>query len=324
MLILNENHPQRKGLERFTEVITPSQAQKADIRALRLGVLNLMPFMDETERDILQSIGYSVLQIEPIWIKITSLKKTGRHTPLNYVDAFYLTMEEATKQKNLDGLIVTGAPIELLDFEEVEYWKEMEKIFDYARKNIYSSMFLCWAAMAAAYHHYGIGKVAYPKKLSGIFRMNNVQQDRHPLTMGMNPEIWVCQSRQTDVDQEALQNLDSRNKIVRLLESSEQPIALNRRKIGITTFASVGLEEVYNLGHFEYHENTIDQEVKRDKGNSSERNYPIENYYANPDLQEGTPKIFWKSDRTLFYGNFLNVIYHRINQDKKRHQGFSL
>ncbi|MFH1358472.1 MAG: homoserine O-succinyltransferase, partial [archaeon] len=319
MLILNENHPQREKLGRVTEVITPSEADHADIRALRLGILNLMPMMDETENDILQSIGHSVLQIEPIWIKIASREKSGKHTSIEHIKNFYVTMEEATKDKNLDGLIITGAPIELLDFEEVEYWEELKKIFDYTKDHIYLSMFLCWAAMAAAYHQYGIRKIKYPTKLAGVFKMKNIHGDNHYLTKGINPHLHLCNSRSTDIDQLKLKELIQQGKIIKLLESDEKPEALARQEVGITTFACPEFNAVYNLGHFEYHENTLHQEIERDK--AKEIKYPIHNYYKDSETQE-IPKISWKSERTIFYGNFLNLIYSLMNQKKIPHKQF--
>ncbi|MFA5993182.1 MAG: homoserine O-succinyltransferase [Candidatus Pacearchaeota archaeon] len=324
MLILKDNHPAREKLKHLTEIITPKEAQVADIRALRLGILNLMPVMDETERDILQSIGHSILQIEPVWIKIATREKTGKNTSLSHINDFYVTMEQATKEKNLDGLIITGAPIELLDFEEVEYWDEFKKILDYARKNIYSTMFLCWAAMAASYHFYKIPKVTYPQKLVGCFTTNNVQQDNHPQTKGMNPIIEICQSRHTGLDQNKLNLFVSSGQIVELLKSSEKPKVLNGDEIGVIAFASKDLSEIYNLGHFEYHEKTIDQEVKRDKEKNQQLNYPIENYYLNPEIFEGIKPISWRSSRTIFYGNFLNIIYQLMNKNIKAHNPFVL
>lgn len=324
MLILKDNHPAKEKLKHLTEVISPNEAQKADIRALRLGILNLMPVMDETEKDILQSIGHSVLQIEPVWIKIATREKSGKNTSLSHINDFYLTMEQATQEKNLDGLIITGAPIELLDFEDVEYWEELKKIMDYAKENIYSTMFLCWAAMAATYYYYNIHKLNYSKKLVGCFKMDNIQQDNHPITKGMDPIIHLCQSRYTDIDQEKLKSLINNGEFVELLKSSEKPRALNGNEIGVIAFVSRNLGQIYNLGHFEYHEKTIDQEVKRDKSKFSKLNYSVENYYHDSDNHEGIKTISWTSNRTIFYGNFLNLIYHLMNKNKKEHKPFRL
>jgi homoserine O-succinyltransferase/O-acetyltransferase len=322
MLILNDNHPQRNHLANLTKVINPNEAQKADIRALRLGILNLMPLMNETENDILQSIGHSILQIEPVWIKIASREKSGKNTSIEHIKNFYVTMEQATEHKNLDGLIITGAPIELLDFEQVKYWNELKKIFEYAKINIYSSMFLCWAAMAASYHNHGLKKIEYPRKLAGIFKMKNIQGDNHPLTRGMNPSLSLLQSRNTDIDQKKLRELCEIQEIIRLFESSEKPEALEGNELGITTFATPNLDAIYNLGHFEYHENTLNQEIKRDLNKGV--NYPVHGYYKNQTIKEGIPNISWKSERTLFYGNFLNLIYNKMNQNTIPHQPFKL
>lgn len=322
MLILKENHPERMKLEKLTDVITPELAERADIRAIRLGILNLMPLMAETERDILQGIGHSVLQIEPVWIKIATRKKQGTNTPLAHIDNFYLTMEEATQKANLDGLIMTGAPIELLDFKDVDYWKEMQAMFDYAKRHVHSSLFLCWAAMAAAHHYYGVDKTRYGSKLAGIFAMKNCQEDGHQITRGMNPLVRTCQSRYTGVDQKRLGALEKEGQIVKLFESPEKPLALNGEKIGITAFASNDLGLVFNLGHLEYESETIDREVKRDMPKG--KIYPVEHYYSDPTRRQGIRPITWKSDRTLFYRNFINLIYHQMNQTKKEHQPFLL
>jgi homoserine O-succinyltransferase len=324
MLILKDNHPARDKLKHLTEIITPNEAQIADIRPLRLGILNLMPIMDETEKDILKSIGHSILQIEPVWIKIASREKNGKNTSLEHVNDFYVTMEEATAERNLDGLIITGAPVELLNFEDVEYWDELKKIMDYAKENIYCTMFLCWAAMAAAYHFYNIPKINYPQKLVGCFTANNVQQDHHPQTKGMNPIVEICQSRYSGIDQRKLNSLIASWEIIELLYSSEKPKALNGNEIGVVAFASKDLSGIYNLGHFEYHERTIDQEVKRDKSKNSELNYHVENYYYNPQELDGIKPISWRSERTIFYGNFLNIIYQLMNKNIKAHKKFVL
>ena len=152
--------------------------------------------------------------------------------------------------------------------------------------------------------------------------MKNIQGDNHPLTRGMNPYLSLCQSRHTDIDQKRLRELCEIQEIVKLFESYEKPEVLKGNELRITTLTSPNLDAIYNLGHFEYHKNTLHQEAKRDL--NKELTYPIHGYYKYPEIFEGVPNINWKSDRTLFYGNFLNLIYHRINQRTIPHQPFKL
>lgn len=322
MLILNDNHPARRDIGLQANLITPADAERADIRALRLGVLNLMPVMDATEKDILRCISHSVLQIEPVWLRMATYEKTGKHTSLDHISAFYTTIEEATRHERLDGLLITGAPIEHLPFEEIAYWDELRTILDYARQHVYCTLLLCWAAMAAAYHFHNVAKIAYSNKLAGIFAMDNLLVDKNPFVRGMNPVVPICQSRHTDVDQQALQALIAAGIYEPLLQSDECPVALEGNSIGITAFSSADKRMVYNLGHFEYHERTLHEEVERDRSKTPPIHYPVEHYYADPVNYTGIPRISWQSDRTLFFANFLHVIYTHMNTAPKEHVPF--
>ncbi len=322
MLVLQDSHPARTVLKGSTKLITPADAERADIRPLRLGILNLMPVMDETENDILKSISQSILQIEPVWIRVVSREKTGKHTSLDHIQAFYQSMEEATKHANLDGLIVTGAPIEILPFEDVTYWNELCQIMDYARKHVYTTLYLCWSAMAAAYHFYSIQKHLYPQKLTGLFPLRNVQDDANVFSRGMDEVVSICQSRHTDIDQVALQQKIDEGKLIPLFTSDETPTALLGQEIGVTVFATTDKSAVFNLGHFEYNQGTIAAEVERDSKKNPPVTYPVEHYFINAEKQEGLPLMNWKAARTLFYGNFLNAIYQRMNEKQSEHVPF--
>jgi len=324
MLILKNHHPARGELNGSTKVITPDEASRADIRALRLGVLNLMPVMDETEKDILRCISHSILQIEPVWITIATREKTGKHTPLEHIHQFYLTMEEATQEGNLDGLIVTGAPIETIPFQEVTYWDELCQIMEYAREHIYSTLFLCWSAMAAVYYFYGIEKNSYTTKLCGIFPLHNVQGDSNTFSRGMDDVVDICQSRYTGIDLVTFQQQVDAGTLVPLFTSEERPESLRGSEIGVTVCAESDKSALYNLGHFEYHEGTINQEVQRDLRKNPPLQYPVEHYYSDPEHRLGLPPMTWKASRTLFYSNFLNVIYQRMNEKSKTKTPFIL
>jgi homoserine O-succinyltransferase len=323
MLVLNENHPARAELQRQTVVIDPQAASRAEIRALRLGVLNLMPVMDETEKDILRCISHSVLQIEPVWLRSATRPHSGKYTSIEHVANFYQTLEEATQEKPLDGLIVTGAPIEKLPFDEVEYWDELRQVMDYAHESIACTMYLCWAAMAAAYHFHSIEKILYEEKLAGIFRLRNVYEDDVAFSRGMNPIVEVCHSRYTGLAPDAMKREIESGRLMPLFDSSDQAQVLGKEPLGVTIFASPSLREVYNLGHLEYHAGTIDQEVQRDhlKG----LYYPVENYYTRPQERQGLPPMTWRADRSLFFSNFLNVIYEKMQELPHRgHTPFAL
>lgn len=324
MLVLQDSHPARTVLNGSTKLITPADAERADIRPLRLGVLNLMPVMDETENDILKSISQSILQIEPVWIRVISREKTGKHTSLEHIEAFYQSMEEATKESNLDGLIVTGAPIEILPFEDVTYWNELCQIMEYAKKHVYTTLYLCWSAMAAVYYFYGIKKNAYPQKLAGVFPLRNVQDDANVFSRGMDEVVSICQSRHTDIDQVALQEKIDEGIIVPLFTSNERPEALQGQEVGVTIFATADKSALFNLGHFEYNQGTIAAEVDRDNQKATPVIYPVEHYFSNEHKREGLPPMTWKASRTLFYGNFLNAIYQRMNEKQVEHTPFLL
>jgi homoserine O-succinyltransferase len=315
MLILQENHPARGVLNAHTDIIDPTTARRADIRALRLGVVNLMPKMDETEHDILQCISHSILQIEPVWIRMASYEKNGKNTPLSHIKSFYQTMQEATCTTPLDGLIITGAPVETLDFEDVRYWAELKQVMDYARDHVLCTLYLCWASLAAFSHFYGVPKRHLPHKLAGVFRMRNLTEDANPFTRGLDPFIDLCQSRHADPDPDALRAVVACGKLVPLCASDEPSPALPDEDVGGGIYATPDASAVFNLGHLEYDAATIDAEVLRDRSKSPRLTYPVHNYYSE-DLT--VRPLSWKAARTLFYGNFLNTIYHRMNRRAER------
>jgi homoserine O-succinyltransferase len=195
---------------------------------------------------------------------------------------------------------------------------------DYAREHIYSTLYLCWSAMAATYYFYNIEKYSYPTKLCGIFPLRNVQGDANTFSRGMDDEVHICQSRYTGIDQIAFQQQVEAEKLVSLFTSTEQPTALQGSAIGVSAFAEEDKSALYNLGHFEYHEGTIDQEIQRDSQKNPPLYYPVEHYYADPERKIGLPPMTWKASQTLFYSNFLNVIYQRMNEKTMKRVPFIL
>lgn len=274
-------------------VIDHSRAHSQDIRPLKIAILNLMPLKITTETDLVRLLSNSPLQIELDFIKIRS--HTSKNTPAEHMKRFYIDFEEVKKHR-YDGLIVTGAPVEQLEYSEVNYWDEMVDIFNWAKEKVTAKMFICWSAFAALYYYYNIPKHPLDKKKFGVFE-HSINDPLNPIFRGFDDIFYVPHSRHTELRKEDILKCDS----VKIL--AESPDA------GPYMMMADDGKELYLTGHAEYNPDTLDTEYKRDKA----KNLPIEipkNYYKNdnPDL---FPVVRWRSTANLMFSNWLNYFVYQ-------------
>lgn len=274
-------------------VMDTTRATSQDIRPLRIAVLNLMPLKITTETDLVRLLSNSPLQIELSFMKVKS--HTSKNTPIEHMQAFYTDFEEMRHHK-YDGFIITGAPVEHMDFEEVSYWEEMTEIFDWARHNVTSTLYICWAAQAGLYHHYGIPKYPLDKKMFGIFK-HRVSNPELPIFRGFDDEFSIPHSRHTEVRREDIE----RNPELDILAESDES--------GVYMVMARGGREIFLTGHSEYSPLTLDTEYKRDLA----KGLPIEmprHYYRNDDPSL-PPLVTWRGHANLLFNNWLNYYVYQ-------------
>lgn len=273
--------------------ITESRAMKQDIRPLKIAILNLMPTKIVTETQFLRLLSNTPLQID-ITLLITKTH-TPKNTPMEHLKSFYKYFDDI-KDEKFDGLIVTGAPVETLEFEDVTYWKELTEILDWAKNNVFSSMFVCWGAQAALYHNHGIGKHAVKRKISGIYRHCTLEPS-HPLVRGFDERFYAPHSRYTEISVED---------VVRCKELI--PLAISD-EAGLYLICSRDGREVYITGHAEYDLETLSNEYNRDIGRNLEPDVP-KNYFPedNPSLP---PINVWRAHAHLMFSNWLNYFVYQ-------------
>lgn len=274
-------------------VIDSSSASKQDIRPLKIAFLNLMPIKITTETDLIRVLSNSPLQIELDFIKIAS--HTSKNTPIEHMQAFYIDFEEIKKHK-YDGLIVTGAPIEQLDFEQVTYWEEMKDIFNWAKTNVTSSFFICWSAQAAMYHYYGVPKYPLDKKMFGVFE-HTVNDPLNSIFRGFDDVFYAPHSRYTEVHREDIEKVPELNIIS---ESEDSGVYMAMARNG---------REFFITGHSEYNPDTLDTEYKRDVKKGVSIEIP-RNYYKDNDPSK-QPIVRWRSHANLLFTNWLNYFVYQ-------------
>ena len=286
------NLPARKILEKEgVQLIKDVDAARQDIRPLRIALLNLMPLKAKTETQIARVLAGSPIQIEMTLIAPTNY--VPKNTPREHMLDFYKPFSEIKDQK-FDGLIITGAPIEKLDFNQVEYWQELGEIFDWATNNVFSMFTLCWGAQAALNHYYDIPKHLLPEKRFGIFRHRVL--DNTPLIMhSLNDEFPVPVSRHTENRREDFDKFDH---LEILLESKDAGLCLVR---------DTRLNHIHMFNHLEYDSNTLDEEYRRDVEKGDAITVPA-NYYRD-DNPDNEPINTWRSNAHLLFRNWLNDIY---------------
>ena len=274
-------------------VMDTTRAASQDIRPLRIAVLNLMPLKITTETDLVRLLSNSPLQIELSFMKVKS--HTSKNTPVEHMKAFYTDFEEMRHHK-YDGFIITGAPVEHMDFEEVGYWEEMTEIFDWARHNVTSTLYICWAAQAGLYHHYGIPKYPLAKKMFGIFK-HRVNNPELPLFRGFDDEFSIPHSRHTEVRREDMERCPELD----ILAESEES--------GVSVVMARGGREIFLTGHSEYSPLTLDTEYKRDLGKGLPIDMP-KHYYRNDDPSQ-PPLVTWRAHANLLFNNWLNYYVYQ-------------
>jgi homoserine O-succinyltransferase len=265
-------------------------AERQDIRPLRIGILNIMPKAEEYEFNLLAPMGRSILQIIPIWIRLqTHAYKSSDHT---HIDKHYIPYDWAQSVAALDGLIVTGAPVEELPWEEITYWKELVRIFDVARKSNTSILGICWGGLALA-KYIGFEKIVYPQKIFGVYPTRNLVPD-HPIMGGLDDVFWCPQSRHSGVADADLEAAEEEGRI-RLLAHAE--------KGGYTIFETPDHQIIMHLGHQEYNSSRLLAESARDREKGRADVGPLEN------LDATNPVNNWRANRNEFFNSWIKHVY---------------
>ncbi|MGJ1418787.1 homoserine O-acetyltransferase MetA [Sphingobacterium spiritivorum] len=281
-------------------VMSDLRANTQDIRPMRVLILNLMPLKISTETDFVRLLSNNPLQVEVEFLRLDS--HTSKNTPEEHLELFYKGFGEI-KENFYDGMIITGAPVEMMKFEDVNYWEEVTMIFDWARKHVTSSLYICWASQAALYHFYGVEKVPLDEKLFGVFK-HTATEKTHPLFRGFDDEFFIPHSRHTTI---LKADLEGKEEVSVLSESTGA---------GIAIASSRGGREFYLTGHSEYAPLTLHEEYVRDV----EKGLPIEvplNYYTDNN-PANPPLVRWTSHANLLFNNWLNYfVYQETPYDLK-------
>ena len=270
-----------------------TRAHSQDIRPLRIVVLNLMPIKITTETDLIRLLSNTPLQIEVCFMKLRS--HTPSHTPIEHMMMFYRDFEELRKQK-FDGMIITGAPVEQMEYEQVKYWDEITEIFQWARNHVTSTLYICWAAQAGLYYYYGVPKHQLDRKMFGIYEQD-ILFPRLPIFRGFDDKFMMPQSRHSEIRRADIEKHDE------LMLIAESP------QSGVSIVMARGGREFFITGHLEYAPNTLDNEYKRDRDIRSDVSVPY-NYYRNDDPAQG-PKVTWRAHANLFYSNWINYYVYQ-------------
>lgn len=274
-------------------IMDDERAISQDIRPLRILILNLMPLKEDTEIQLLRVLSNTPLQVDTTFMHMAS--HVSKNTSASHLNKFYTTFEDVKKHK-YDGLIITGAPVEQLKFEEVQYWDELVEIMEWSKTNVTSTLHICWGAQAALYHHYGIDKILLPEKMFGIYR-HRVVHRKVPIVRGFDDEFNAPHSRHTGVSTEAIHANPDLNVVA---ESDEAGVFIVMAQNG---------RQIFVLGHPEYDRMTLDQEYRRDKEKGLNIKLP-KDYYPQ-DNPKNTPILTWRSVSNELYTNWLNYYVYQ-------------
>jgi homoserine O-succinyltransferase len=275
-------------------VMDESRAYSQDIRPLRIAILNLMPTKETTETQLLRLIGNTPLQVE--FVLLHPASHTSKNTSAEHLKQFYKTFEDV-KDEQFDGMIITGAPVETLPFEEVNYWQELVEIMDWTKENVTSTLYICWGAQAGLYHHFGIPKYPTGSKIFGVFP-HRVTKRGVQLLRGFDDVFLVPQSRHTEVRRE---DIDKVPELEVLSESDEAGVYIVATKDG---------KHIFVTGHSEYDAETLKWEYDRDIGKGMAIDIP-KNYYPNDDPTQ-TPPNTWRAHANLLFSNWLNYYVYQV------------
>lgn len=274
-------------------VMDESRAMEQDIRPLKIGLLNLMPLKEDTELQILRMLSNTPLQVDVVFVNVSS--HVSKNTSTSHLNKFYVPFKDIKKQK-FDGFIITGAPVEQMPFEEVDYWEELKEIMDWTKNHVTSTLHLCWGAQAGLYYHYGVDKVQLPAKMFGVFE-HFVQNRKTPLLRGFDDVFLAPHSRHTTVPAQDIRNITN---MTVLAESDEAGVFLCMTEDG---------KQIFVMGHPEYDRVTLHNEYMRDKGKGLDIEVP-KNYYKD-DNCENKPLLTWRSHANNLYTNWINYYVYQ-------------
>ncbi len=275
-------------------VMDENRAISQNIRPLEIIVLNLMPIKQDTELQLLRGLSNTPLQIDVTFLQMSS--HVSKNTSASHIKKFYQTFEEI-KNNNYDGMIITGAPVEKLEFEEVNYWDELITVMEWSKKHVTSTIHICWGAQAGLYYHYGIKKELLPKKLSGVYK-HRVMNRKEPLVRGFDDVFMAPHSRYTQASRQ------------QILDNPRLKVLADSDEAGIYIVLGDGGKEIFVMGHPEYDRLTLDQEYKRDIDKGIEPALPV-NYYPDDDCNR-KPLLSWRSHANNLYTNWLNYYVYQI------------
>ncbi len=275
-------------------VMDENRAISQNIRPLEIIVLNLMPIKQDTELQLLRGLSNTPLQIDVTFLQMSS--HVSKNTSASHIKKFYQTFEEV-KNNNYDGMIITGAPVEKLDFEEVNYWDELTTVMEWSKKHVTSTIHICWGAQAGLYYHYGIKKELLPRKLSGVYK-HRVMNRKEPLVRGFDDVFMAPHSRYTQASRQ------------QIIDNPRLKVLADSDEAGIYIVLGDGGKEIFVMGHPEYDRLTLDQEYKRDIDKGIEPDLPV-NYYPDDDCNR-KPLLSWRSHANNLYTNWLNYYVYQI------------
>ena len=276
-------------------VITETRAMTQDIRPLEIAVLNLMPTKIETETQLLRVLGNTPLQINVQFIHTKT--HIAKNTSKSHIETFYKTFDDI-KDLKFDGLIITGAPVEMLDFEEVDYWDELCRIMEWSKENVTSTFHICWGAQAALYYHYGVPKVPAPEKVFGIFEHTIPPEKKHKILLrGFDDTFYVPHSRHTGINKSDIEKVSS----LEILAESEEA--------GVYIITDKNERRFFITGHSEYDSDTLQKEYLRDVERGLDIKVP-KNYFPDDDPTK-EPIVKWRSHANLLYSNWLNYFVYQ-------------
>ena len=292
---ISDNLPARQILEKERIfVMEENRALSQDIRALRLVILNLMPDKITTETQLLRALSNTPIQIDIDLLCMASHQST--HTSAAHLTKYYETFDKI-KDQYFDGMIITGAPVEKLPFEKVDYWEELCQVLEWSKTHVYSTLHLCWAAFAGLYYHYGVPKYVLDQKVFGVFEHSMTYSRPVKLCRGFDDVFYVPHSRYTEVRKEDI----IKHKDLRILSESDE--------CGIFAVSDLHGRQIFITGHSEYDRETLDREYKRDHGAGLDTALPV-NYYVDNDPAKGVI-LKWRSSATLMYTNWLNYYVYQ-------------
>lgn len=274
-------------------VMDENRAMHQDIRPIEIAILNLMPLKEETELQLLRSLSNTPLQVNITFLMVTSHE--SKNTATSHLNQFYITFDDV-KKRSFDGMIITGAPVEQMEFEDVDYWEELTHIMEWTKTNVTSTIHLCWGAQAALYYHYGLQKKPLDRKMFGLY-WHRVLNRKIPLVRGFDDMFLAPHSRHTEVPKESIEACDD---LMILADSKEAGVFLAMNRDG---------KQIFVMGHPEYDRVTLDGEYKRDVGKGLDIDMPM-NYYQGND-PENKPVLMWRSHANNMYTNWLNYYVYQ-------------